>query len=50
MCDHFVGVGGMSNDELYMTVSEQKDAMTQAGFQSIQELMVKGTMALHHAS
>ena len=27
VCDHFLGEGGLSNDQLYMTVDEQIDAL-----------------------
>ncbi len=50
VCDHFAGEGGMSNDQLYMTVAEQRAAIALGGFQNIREVLVKGTLALHHAS
>lgn len=50
VCDHFVGEGGMSNDRLYMSVAEQREALLQAGFSRVEELLVKGGLVLHHAT
>jgi SAM-dependent methyltransferase len=50
VCDHFAGVGGMSNDQLYMTRDEQAAALAEAGFASIEPLLCKGGMLLHRAS
>lgn len=32
MCDHFYGEGGMGNDQLYMSLTEQQDSLTSAGY------------------
>ena len=50
VCDHFVGEGGMKNEQLYMTVEEQQQALFAAGFVSVSQLMLKGGLALHHAT
>jgi hypothetical protein len=50
VCDHFVGDGGMSNDQLYMTVTEQKDALVSAGFARVEQLFLKGGLVLHRAT
>ncbi len=50
VCDHFFGLGGMSNDQLYMTVDEQKAAIESAGYQSVRQVLLKGGLVLHHAS
>jgi SAM-dependent methyltransferase len=50
VCDHFVGQGGMTNDQLYMTAEEQAAALVAAGFVSVRRLMMKGGMVLHRAS
>jgi predicted O-methyltransferase YrrM len=50
VCDHFAGVGGMSNTELYMTVEEQRRALVSAGFLSVTELLRREGMVLHHAT
>jgi SAM-dependent methyltransferase len=50
VCDHFVGEGGMTDDALYMSVHEQKQALSDAGFARVQELMRKGGLVLHHAA
>jgi len=50
VCDHFVGEGGMKNDQLFMTIDEQKQALITAGFSSVKQLMVKGGLVLHYAT
>jgi SAM-dependent methyltransferase len=49
VCDHFLGEGGLANDQLYMTVAGQRDALLRGGFASVDEVMVKGGLALHCA-
>jgi ubiquinone/menaquinone biosynthesis C-methylase UbiE len=49
VCDHFVGEGGMKNDQLYMTVSEQFNALASAGF-AVEQLLLKGALVLHRAT
>ena len=49
VCDHFSGEGGMQNDQLYMTISEQRDALAMAGF-TVEELFLKGGLVLHRAT
>jgi SAM-dependent methyltransferase len=49
VCDHFLGEGGLSNDQLYMTVAGQCEALVRGGFSSVEEVMVKGGLALHRA-
>jgi hypothetical protein len=39
----------MSNEQLYMTVAEQKAAMELAGYASVREILLKGGLVLHHA-
>jgi ubiquinone/menaquinone biosynthesis C-methylase UbiE len=50
VCDHFYGPDGMSNDQLYMTVDEQKAAIESAGFRSVRKVLLKGGLVLHHAN
>ncbi len=50
VCDHFVGDGRMSNDQLYMTVVEQFEALTSAGFSRVEQLLIKGGLVLHRAT
>lgn len=50
VCDHFFGEGGMSNDQLYMSVAEQRQALLDAGFGSVEQVMLKGGLVLHHAT
>jgi SAM-dependent methyltransferase len=49
VCDHFLGEGGLSNAQLYMTVDEQRDALLRAGFANVEPVLVKGGLALHRA-
>ena len=49
VCDHFAGEGGMKNEALYMSLAEQRQALLAAGFQSVNQLMAKGGLVLHHA-
>lgn len=50
VCDHFFEEGGMKNDQLYMTVQEQYDALTSAGFSRVERLLLKGGLVLHRAT
>jgi len=50
VCDHFVGEGGMSNAQLYMSVEEQKQALLTAGFTQVEEILTRGGLVLHRAS
>ena len=50
VCDHFLGEGGMKNGQLYMTVTEQCDALLNAGFSNVQQLMLKDGLVLHCAT
>ncbi len=49
VCDHYYGEDGMQNDQLYMSVDEQREALAEAGFTRIEELLRKGGMVLHRA-
>jgi SAM-dependent methyltransferase len=50
VCDHFFGEGGMNNDQLYMTVAEQYEALLSAGFSRVEQRLLKGGLVLHHAT
>jgi SAM-dependent methyltransferase len=50
VCDHFEGLGGMSNDRLYMTAAEQKYALEAAGFEPVYQVLSTSGMVLHRAS
>ena len=50
VCDHFSGDGGMSNDELFMSVAEQHAAIEFGGFQNTRQLHARGSLVLHHAT
>ena len=50
VCDHFLGEGGMKNDQLYMTVAEQHAALVNAGFTTVEQLLLKGGLVLYHAT
>jgi SAM-dependent methyltransferase len=49
VCDHYLGGDGLSNDQLYMTVDQQREALLRAGFGDVQAVLVKGGLALHRA-
>jgi ubiquinone/menaquinone biosynthesis C-methylase UbiE len=49
VCDHFYGPDGMRNDQLYMTVDEQRASIESAGFAPVRQVLSKGGMVLHHA-
>ncbi|MEM7017049.1 MAG: class I SAM-dependent methyltransferase [Pseudomonadota bacterium] len=49
VCDHFVGEGGMTNEQLYMTIDEQKQVLLDAGFDKIEQVMLKGGLVMHKA-
>lgn len=50
VCDHFSGVDGMKNTELYMSIDEQAQALKQGGFMSVLCLLAKGGLVLHGAT
>jgi SAM-dependent methyltransferase len=50
VCDHFVGPGGMTNDQLYMTASEQKAAIESAGYATVSQVLLRSGMVLHRAT
>lgn len=49
VCDHFAGVGGMKDDQLFMSVQEQRAALVEAGFSHVEQLLLKGGMVLHRS-
>ncbi|MDQ7969309.1 MAG: class I SAM-dependent methyltransferase, partial [Oxalicibacterium faecigallinarum] len=49
VCDHFCGEGGMANDQLYMTVQEQVDALKQAAYPYVTQIKKQGGLVLHQA-
>jgi cyclopropane fatty-acyl-phospholipid synthase-like methyltransferase len=50
VCDHFIGKGGMTNTELYMSVEEQYSTLEKAGFKNIQCILQKDGLVLHRAN
>lgn len=50
VCDHHAGDGGMANTDLFMTVDEQRAALSAAGFPRVVELKRHRGMVLHGAS
>ncbi|WP_076592213.1 class I SAM-dependent methyltransferase [Herminiimonas arsenitoxidans] len=50
VCDHFVGENGVTNEQLFMTVEEQREALLFAGFKSVRQVLLKGSLVLHHAT
>ena len=50
VCDHFAGPGGMANDQLYMTLEEQRTALEDAGFAYVEPIFLKRGLMLYAAS
>lgn len=50
VCDHFSGDGGMKNDQLYMSIEEQRVALKEAGFGCVVPVLLKGGLMLYCAS
>jgi SAM-dependent methyltransferase len=50
VCDHFAGEGGMANDQLYMSIDEQREALLAGGFNQVDQLLIKGGLVMHRAS
>jgi SAM-dependent methyltransferase len=49
VCDHYLGEDGMRNNQLYMTIAEQREALESAGFR-VREIMRHRGLVLHHAA
>ena len=50
VCDHFLGPGGMTNDQLYMSAAEQRSAIEAAGYRSVRQVLLKGGLVMHRAT
>jgi cyclopropane fatty-acyl-phospholipid synthase-like methyltransferase len=50
VCDHFIGRGGMTNANLYMTIEEQYSTLENAGFKNVQCVLQKDGLVLHRAT
>jgi ubiquinone/menaquinone biosynthesis C-methylase UbiE len=50
VCDHYAGDDGMRNDQLYMTIPEQKAALLDAGFSEVNQLLATRGLVLHRAT
>lgn len=46
ICDHYAGEGGMKNDQLYMSLTEQRSSLQRAGFEVV-DILIKGGRALY---
>lgn len=49
VCDHYAGGDGMKNHELYMTIEEQREALYDAGYVTVEQLLCKDGLILHRA-
>jgi predicted methyltransferase len=49
VCDHFYCPGGQSNDQLYMSVQEQRVCLQQAGFVRVEKILETGGLVLYIA-
>jgi SAM-dependent methyltransferase len=50
VCDHYCGDGGMFNDQLYMTPTEQKQALLSAGYAEARLVAQAGSLVMHRAA
>ena len=50
VCDHWYGEGGMSDDQLYMDIPEQRHALESAGFRAVRQVIVAGSLVMHRAA
>lgn len=48
VCDHFFGEGGLSSDQLYMTIEEQQRALERAGYE-VKPILKSGSLMLYRA-
>lgn len=48
VCDHFFGEGGMTNDQLFMTIEEQLQSLEDAGYKPTM-LLKKGSLVMLQA-
>src|SRR5262245_64556036 len=49
VCDHFAGKGGMRDENLYMTVAEQRQALHDAGFSRVEQIILRDSLVMHRA-
>ena len=49
VADHFFGTGGMSDDQLYMTIAEHGEALRAAGFVDVRLLVSSGSLVMYRA-
>lgn len=50
VCDHFFGEGGLTDDQLFMTIDEQRQALLNAGFMHVECVSQAGSLVLHRAA
>jgi SAM-dependent methyltransferase len=50
VCDHFYGEDGQTNNRLYMSVEEQRQALLNVGFKTVEQLHKVGTLVMHRAT
>lgn len=48
VCDHYFGEGAMNNNQLYMSLDEQRACLRNAGY-TVSDILIKGGRALYHA-
>lgn len=47
--DHFFGDDGLSDDQLYLTIDEHRQALFDAGFEAVQLVVSSGSLVVHRA-
>lgn len=49
VCDHYFGEDGLQNDQLYMSLNEQRSCLAFAGY-TVADVLIKGGRSLYHAT
>jgi SAM-dependent methyltransferase len=50
VCDHYFGVGGMRNAQLFMTAAEQRQALIGGGFAEVRQVVRAGSFVMHRGA
>lgn len=49
MSDHFLGDGGLGNDKLYLTIDEHRQALTNAAYNDVRQVISTGSLVMYRA-
>jgi ubiquinone/menaquinone biosynthesis C-methylase UbiE len=50
VCDHHCGEGGMSNNQLFMSLDEHRQSLCDAGFRQVEQILRAGSLVMHRAA